>query len=182
MLFRSEALLPKFLELGPAFALEGGVDVLAAMYNAGQYEKGFNAAKAILAKHPSASGVLHYLSLHANQLGAPKNRDAVALVDATLAQAGGSYWPYDGWNHVRIYTFAVAEQNRQADVMLTEFKHLGTLYPSLAGTHDYQRRIGAMQATLGQNDAAKQTLLAADRKSTRLNSSHIPLSRMPSSA
>ena len=63
-----EALLPKFLELGPAFALEGGVDVLAAMYNAGQYEKGFNAAKAILAKHPNASGVLYYLSLHANQL------------------------------------------------------------------------------------------------------------------
>ena len=45
--------------------------------------------------------------------------------------------------------------------MLAEFKHLGTLYPGNSDAHVYQRRIGAMQATLGQNDAAKQTLLAA---------------------
>jgi TolA-binding protein len=156
-----EALLPKLLEGGPALALEGGGDVLVAMYNGGQYEKGLNAGRQILAKHPGASGVLYYLTLCANQLGAPKNRDAVALVDATVAQAGGSYWPYDGWGHIRSYTFAIAEQNRQADVMLAEFKHLGTLYPGSSSAHDSQRRIGAMQASLGQNDAAKQTLLAA---------------------
>ena len=156
-----ENLLPKFLEAGPAFALEGGGDVLVAMYNGGQYEKGLNAAKQILAKHPGAAGVLYYLSLCANQLGAPKNRDALALVDAAVAAAGGSYWPYDGWGHIRSYTFAVAEQNRQADVMLAEFKHLATLYPGSSGRHDFQRRIGAMQASLGQNDVAKQTLLAA---------------------
>ena len=37
----------------------------------------------------------------------------------------------------------------------------------------------------GEKDKGKQVaanLLAIDRKSTRLNSSHIPLSRMPSSA
>ncbi|NDA67996.1 MAG: hypothetical protein EBY09_15375, partial [Verrucomicrobia bacterium] len=156
-----EILLPKFLEAGPALALEGGGDVLAAMYNGGQYEKGINAAKLILAKYPAAAGTLYYLSLCANQLGAPKNRDAVALVDATVAQAGGSYWPYDGWGNIRNYTFTVAEQNRQSEVMLAEFKHLATLYPGSSGAHEYQRRIGAMQATLGQNEAAKQTLLAA---------------------
>ncbi|MFM8470112.1 MAG: discoidin domain-containing protein, partial [Limisphaerales bacterium] len=156
-----DALLLKFLEGGPALALEGGVDLLAAMYNAGHYEKGLNAAKAILAKYPSASGALYYLSLHANQLGAPKNRDAVVLVDATITQAGGNYWPYDGWSHVRSYTFTVAEQNRQADVMLAEFKQLGALYPGSSSLPDFQRRIGVMQAALGQNDAAKQSLLAA---------------------
>ena len=36
-------------------------------------------------------------------------------------------------------------------------------------------------ALVGDNGAGKSTLLK-DRKSTRLNSSHIPLSRMPSSA
>ena len=82
----------------------------------------------------------------------------MALVETSVAQAGGSYWPYDGWGHVRNYTFAVAEQNRQADGMLAEFKHLGTLYPGNSDAHVYQRRIGAMQATLGQNDAAKQTI------------------------
>ena len=38
---------------------------------------------------------------------------------------------------------------------------------------------GSLFALLGPNGAGKTT---TDRKSTRLNSSHIPLSRMPSSA
>ena len=38
-------------------------------------------------------------------------------------------------------------------------------------------RQGSKLALMGQNGAGKR-----DRKSTRLNSSHIPLSRMPSSA
>ena len=39
-----------------------------------------------------------------------------------------------------------------------------------------------MISALGKQDLVKQALVAGDRKSTRLNSSHIPLSRMPSSA
>ena len=34
----------------------------------------------------------------------------------------------------------------------------------------------------GKGKAGAKTVTSADRKSTRLNSSHIPLSRMPSSA
>ena len=46
---------------------------------------------------------------------------------------------------------------------------------------------GEVHGFLGPNGAGKTTTLRvllglADRKSTRLNSSHIPLSRMPSSA
>ncbi|KAF0172054.1 MAG: hypothetical protein FD161_4145 [Limisphaerales bacterium] len=156
-----ENLLPKFLEAGPALALEGGGEIVVAMYNAGHYEKAVNAAKLILARHPAAAAPLYYLSLSAFQLGAPKNRDVLALVDATVAQAGSSYWPYDGWGHVRTYTFSIADQNRQPDAMLAEFKHLGTLYPGSSSAPDFQRRVGVMQAALGQNEAAKQTLLAA---------------------
>ena len=46
--------------------------------------------------------------------------------------------------------------------------------------------MGEVFGFLGPNGAGKTTtlkiLLGLDRKSTRLNSSHIPLSRMPSSA
>ena len=40
--------------------------------------------------------------------------------------------------------------------------------------------LGGMLSSNAQENAANTS--AADRKSTRLNSSHIPLSRMPSSA
>ncbi len=156
-----ENLLPKLLEGGPALALDGGADVLAAMYNGGQYEKAINAAKLILAKYPNASAPLYYLTLSARQLGAPKNRDVVALVDETVTKAGGSYWPNDGWAHVRQYSFEVAEQNRQPDIMEAEFKHLGTLYPGSSSAHEYQRRIGAAHAATGQFEKAKQSLIAA---------------------
>ena len=39
-----------------------------------------------------------------------------------------------------------------------------------------------MKNYVKQREAQQNSLLTADRKSTRLNSSHIPLSRMPSSA
>ncbi|MEQ2007555.1 MAG: tetratricopeptide repeat protein, partial [Limisphaerales bacterium] len=156
-----ETLLPKLLEGGTALGLEGGGEIIVAMYNAGQYEKGINAAKQILAKHPGAAAPLYYLSLCARQLGAPKNRDVLALVDDTVAKAGGSYWPYDGWAHVRQYTLEVAEQNRLPAVMETEFKHLASLYPGSSSAHEFQRRIGAAHAATGQYEAAKQSLLAA---------------------
>ena len=156
-----EQLLPKFLEAGGALGLEAGPEILTAMYNGGQYEKGINAAKAYLAKYPNAPGPLYYLVLCARQLGAPKNRDVIALVDDTMTKAGGNYWPWDGWNHIRTYTFEVAEQNRMPAEMAKEFKHLASLYPGSSGAHDYQRRIGSSQAATGEFDGAKQTLLAA---------------------
>ena len=43
-----------------------------------------------------------------------------------------------------------------------------------------QDRVGLANSGLGEE--LMQSLTPTDRKSTRLNSSHIPLSRMPSSA
>ena len=51
--------------------------------------------------------------------------------------------------------------------------HTGTLDPMATGL---------LPVCLGEATKYSQDLLDADRKSTRLNSSHIPLSRMPSSA
>ena len=156
-----EQMLPKLLEVGGTLGLEGGHDIIAAMYNASQWERVINASKLYFAKYPGATGPLHLLAVAGQNLGAPKNKDVVALVNDVVAKSGGSYWPLDGWSHVRQYTFAVAEQSRSATDMSAEFQQLATLYPASAGLPEYQRRIGAMQATLGQNDAAKQTLLAA---------------------
>ena len=44
------------------------------------------------------------------------------------------------------------------------------------------RRQGPGTPTVGQERVFRCTTAGTDRKSTRLNSSHIPLSRMPSSA
>ena len=156
-----EQLLPKLLEVGGALGLEGGYEVIAAMYNASQSERVINASKLYFAKYPGATGPLHLLAVAGQNLGAPKNKDVNALVNDVVAKSGGSYWPHDAWSHVRQYTFNVAEQGRSATDMIAEYQQLATLYPASAGLPEYQRRIGAMQATLGQNDAAKQTLLAA---------------------
>ena len=156
-----EQLLPKLLEAGGALGLEGGHDVITAMYNASQWERVINASKLYFAKYPGATGPLHLLAVAGHNLGAPKNKDVVALVDDAVGKSGGSYWPHDGWSHVRQYTFNVAEQGRSATDMSAEYQKLAALYPASTGLPEYQRRIGAMQATLGQNDAAKQTLLAA---------------------
>ena len=156
-----ESLLPKLLEVGGALGLEGGNDIITAMYSASQWERVINASKLYLAKYPDATGPLHLLAAAASNLGAPKNKDANALVDAALAKTGGSYWPFDGWGNIRQYTFTVAEQNRLPDVMATNLKAIEAMYPGHPGTAELQRRIGAMQAALGQFDAAKQTLQAA---------------------
>ena len=51
-----------------------------------------------------------------------------------------------------------------------------TLSATLAGREDYEVTSGTVEFK------GKDLLALSDRKSTRLNSSHIPLSRMPSSA
>ena len=55
-----------------------------------------------------------------------------------------------------------------------------------AATHLYPLSLtltpGTVSVLLGATQAGKTTLMRLDRKSTRLNSSHLRLSRMPSSA
>ena len=67
---------------------------------------------------------------------------------------------------------------------LLKVDHLEVKYGDLIGVADVSFEVpeGSVVALLGSNGAGKTTTLNADRKSTRLNSSHIPLSRMPSSA
>ena len=60
-------------------------------------------------------------------------------------------------------------------------KHFGALRATNDVTFCLEE--GARHALIGPNGAGKTTFInLLDRKSTRLNSSHIPLSRMPSSA
>ena len=47
---------------------------------------------------------------------------------------------------------------------------------------NFQRQCGAFMDTVGKNKAQTMADTALDRKSTRLNSSHTDISRMPSSA
>ena len=156
-----ETLLPKLLEAGGALGLEGGHDVIAAMYNASQWERVINASKLYFAKYPGATGPLHFLAVAAQSIGTPKNKDVNALVDDILAKSGGSYWPHDGWGHIRQYTFNAAEQNRLPASMEAELKAMAALYPGSTGIAELQRRIGAAQAAAGEGEKAKQTLLTA---------------------
>ena len=50
------------------------------------------------------------------------------------------------------------------------------------GFAEVRREIGELKAAESQRKGALATLAVVDRKSTRLNSSHIQKSRMPSSA
>lgn len=156
-----ETLLPKLLEAGGALGLEGGHDVIAAMYNASQWERVINASKLYFAKYPGATGPLHFLAVAAQSIGTPKNKDVNALVDDIFAKSGGSYWPHDGWGHIRQYTFNAAEQNRLPASMEAELKAMAALYPGSTGIAELQRRIGAAQAAAGEGEKAKQTLLTA---------------------
>ena len=156
-----EQLLPKLLEAGGVLGLEGGHEVIAAMYNASQWERVINASKLYFAKYPGATGPLHLLAVAGNNIGTPKNKDVNALVDDIVAKSGGSYWPHDGWGHIRQYTFNAAEQNRLPASMEAELKAMVALYPGSTGIAELQRRIGAAQAAVGEVDKAKQTLLTA---------------------
>ena len=79
-----------------------------------------------------------------------------------------------------------------SDEKLLEVVDLQAGYNGMAVVHDvsFSVREGEILAILGSNGSGKTTTLRAitgtikpiDRKSTRLNSSHITRSRMPSSA
>ena len=57
-----------------------------------------------------------------------------------------------------------------------------TIAASLAQIGEFSFILASLGTGLGVLPADARDLILADRKSTRLNSSHIPLSRMPSSA
>ena len=59
---------------------------------------------------------------------------------------------------------------------------MGTLRGAVEKAWMQERRARRVAAALGPVDAARRSATAKDRKSTRLNSSHVSESRMPSSA
>ena len=155
-----ELLLPKLLEAGGALGLEGGRDIIEALYQARQWEKVIAASKLYFAKYPGATEPLFFTASAAQQIGAPKNREVLALLNDALAKAGNSTWPLDPWQ-VRSYSFSIAEQNRLPAEMQAQFKSLTELYPGNSGATDCQRRLGVAYAATGEFELAKQALLAA---------------------
>ena len=69
-------------------------------------------------------------------------------------------------NHDWLWLDPINTASRLADIWTSQAKEAGNFPP-----YD-----------LNRNEDSTQWKLTIDRKSTRLNSSHIPLSRMPSSA
>ncbi len=155
------ALLPKVLEAGGSLGFEAGNDIIAELARAQQGEKVIAAAKLYFAKYPGATGPLSSLASSAQQLGAPKNREALAMIDEAVAKASGSHLPFDAWTQVRQSAFEIAEQNRLPAEMIAQFKVLTDTYPGASRVHDYRRRIGIAQAAAGDFDAAKKSLLEA---------------------
>ena len=87
----------------------------------------------------------------------------------------------------------IDDADKAADDLHTWLGHPGqdSILKSRAGCPCHAERVEALAAWEGEEDLADATdeirterlkLVSQDRKSTRLNSSHIPLSRMPSSA
>ena len=82
---------------------------------------------------------------------------------------------------VFIYVFATREKGIESSKFI-KMKSLESIYPMNNSVLAWPTQIQTSQEEMSRlawllNDIDKQ-----DRKSTRLNSSHIPLSRMPSSA
>jgi len=156
-----EVLLPKLLEAGGALGLEGGNDIIGALYEDRQWEKVIAAGKLYFAKYPGATGPLQYVAAAAAQIGAPKNRELAAYLDDAVAKAGGNTWPHENWVSVRSFIFTVAEQNHLPAEMQAQFKFLTDLYPGISNAFDAQRRLGIAYAAAGELEPAKQALLAA---------------------
>ena len=156
-----EALLPKLLEAGGALGLEGGTDIIGALYQDRQWEKVVAACKLYLAKYPGATGPLQYLVVAGQQIGAPKNRELIAFLDDAITKAGGNTWPHDNWSAIRSYSFTIAEQNRLPAEMQAQFKFLNSLYPGNSLAVDVQRRLGIAYAATGELEPAKQALISA---------------------
>ena len=75
-------------------------------------------------------------------------------------------------------TLVTCTRGEEGEVLVPELAHLASSQDDKLGEHRITELANAMRE-LGVSD---HRFLGTDRKSTRLNSSHIPLSRMPSSA
>src|ERR1051326_5155042 len=83
------------------------------------------------------------------------------------------------FNIALLYRRKVAVKNNQRRVFRIGFRKD---FVQLAAAHQ-RRRVGLVaQLENRARNRSASAAIAGDRKSTRLNSSHIPLSRMPSSA
>lgn len=160
-----ETLLPKLLEAGGAIGLEGGADVIAALYNGGQTEKVIAASRLYFAKYPGATGPLPHLGQAADQLGAPKNADTMALIKEVLEKAGGTVLPADTLVQVRRNLFSIAESNRQPSEMEAQLKKIEALTPGSVALTTLKQRLGVTLAATGSLEQGKQKLLAALKES-----------------
>ena len=86
---------------------------------------------------------------------------------------------------IRIRTVSNADASKEDAAEFERFRaYLTERYPTLAGKCAPERigRCGVLYTWKGRSSERPTVLMAQDRKSTRLNSSHANESRMPSSA
>lgn len=165
----AEALLQKVLEKGGTLAFETGTHLISALAASNQPERTFEACRLYLSKFPAATHVLSALTVAARDLGAPKNRDAGALISTTLA-AGGTPWPATLALAVHSDGVLIAEQNRMPAEMEGHVRSLAAAQPGHASLPDFQRRIGVAYAATGDAVNAKKQLLLAHEQTRKTHS------------
>ena len=164
----ADAMLQRVLEKGGLTAFETVPHILAVYSNAGLWEKSTEASKSFLAKFPSATHALPNLTQAAIQLGAPKNRDVLTLLNATIAKAT-SIWPLPTTPALYEDALSIAEQNRLPSEMESQLKSLSAALPNHSGLPELQRRIGVAHAATGDVANAKKHLSVALEESRKLN-------------
>jgi TolA-binding protein len=164
----AEPILQRVLEKGGLTAFETAPHIIAIYANAGLWEKSTEASKSFLAKFPSATHALSNLTQAALQLGAPKNRDAVSLLNATLTKAT-SLWPLPTTTAIYDEAIAIAEQNRLPSEMESQLKALSAALPNHSSLPELQRRIGVAHAATGDVANAKKHLALALEQSRKLH-------------
>jgi len=157
----AEALLPKVLEIGGSLGLDAGLDIVQALAGAGQNEKAMLAAKHYLAKYPGATAALPALAQAAAALGAPKNREALTLIDDTLQKAGSQKMPTEFSTGIRLQQFLIAGQNRLLPEMEGYHKNILEHQVGHPLNHEFLRNLGITHATAGNFAEAKRFFLGA---------------------
>ena len=156
-----EAMLPKVLEIGGSLGLEAGADFIQAMAVAGQNEKALLAAKQYLAKYPGATAPLPALGQAAAALGAPKNREALTLIDETLQKAGSLKMPTEFLTGIRSQQFLIASQNRLLPEMESYHKSILEHQEGHPLNHEFRRNLGITHASAGNFAEAKRFFIGA---------------------